>query len=221
MFYRCEEADGFPTELYLRLHISLLSEAFKNGHNAMEIKMFLQNKKFGEGTADSPCLRLDFALPSIASKQKTNTHDVKVELIAQKEWYLFKEPSMPQLDASIILPDLKRIKVALERLKNMSTRLKIGANNQGDMFLKVKTDEIEVKMSFKNVETVECGEYLTNPSKEMKEVTVDIKKFISILQASFEPTRVICNIVAERAVQLFLCLEDQVVFQYLIPGIMT
>ena len=107
----------------------------------------------------------------------------------------------------------------LERLENMSTRLKIGANNQGDMFLKVKTDEIEVKMSFKNVETVECGEYLTNSSKEMKEVTVDIKKFISILQSSFEPTLVICNIVADRAVQLFLCLEDQSSFSILFPGL--
>ena len=187
----------------------------------MEIKMVLQNKKFGDGVTDSPCLRLDFALPSIASKQKTIIHDVKVELIAQKEWHLFQEPSMPQLDASIILPDLKRIKVALERLKNMSTRLKIGANSVGDFFLKVTSDEIDVKMSFKNIETVKCGEYLTADSHEMKEVTVDIRKFISILQSSFEPTRVICNIVTGRAVQLFLCLEDHLVFQYLIPGIIT
>ena len=181
--------------------------------------MVLQNKKFGDGTTDSPCLRLEFALPSIASKQKTIIHDVKVELIAQKEWFLFQEPSMPQLDASVILPDLKRIKMAVERLKNMSTRLKIGANNQGDMFLKIESDEIDVKMSFKNVETVKCGEYLTSGSNEMQEVTIDIKKFYSILQSSFEPTRVICNIVSERALQLFLCLEDQLVFQYLIPGI--
>ncbi|KAI6653283.1 Checkpoint protein HUS1 isoform X1 [Oopsacas minuta] len=221
--YRCEETDGFPSELYLRLHISHLSEAFKTGQNAMEIKMILKNKQFGDGGKESPCLRLECAFASAASKQKTTIHDIKVELIGQKEWHLFQEPSMPQLDASVVLPDLKKIKVAVERLKNMSTQLKIAANSQGDMFLKIETDEISVKMSFKDVESIKCKEFLsdsTNDPGDMKEVTVDIKKFLQILQSSFEPTRAICNIVADRALQVFLCLDDQVALQYLVPAIL-
>ena len=221
--FRCEETDGFPTELYLRLHISLLSEAFKTAQNAMELKLLLQNKRFGEERKECPCLTLTFAIPSMASKQKTIIHDVKVELISQKDWHLFQEPSMPQLDASIILPDLKKIKIAVERLKNMSPLLKIAANSVGDMMLKVETDQVVVKMSFTNIETIKCEDVLSNPTSapnEMKEVTIEIKKFLQILQSSFEPTRTICNIVAQRALQVFLCLEDQIVFQYLLPAIL-
>ena len=188
----------------------------------MEMKILLQNKSFGEERLKSPCLTLTFALPSMASKQKTIIHDVKVELIGQKEWHLFQEPSMPQIDASIILPDLKKIKTAIDSLKRMSSLLKISANSSGDMLFKIETDQVVVKMSFKNIETIKC-EDLADQSlapNEMKEVTIEIKKFSQILQSSFEPTRTICNIVADRALQVFLCLEDQVVFQYLLPAIM-
>ena len=189
----------------------------------MELKLLLQNKRFGEEGKECPCLTLTFAIPSMASKQKTIIHDVKVELISQKDWHLFQEPSMPQLDASIILPDLKKIKIAVERLKNMSPLLKIAANSVGDMMLKVETDQVVVKMSFTNIETIKCEDILSNPTSapnEMKEVTIEIKKFLQILQSSFEPTRTICNIVAQRALQVFLCLEDQIVFQYLLPAIL-
>ena len=186
----------------------------------MELKIILQNKKFGEERLDTPCLTLTFPLPSMASKQKTTIHDLKVELISQKEWHLFQEPNMPQIDASIVLPDLKKIKIAVERLKKMSSLLRISADNLGHMSLKIETDCVVVKMSFQNIETIKCEDLDNLAPNEMKEVTIEIKKFLQILHSCFEPTRTICNIVSERALQVFVCLEDQVVFQYLLPAIL-
>ena len=184
----------------------------------MEIKMKLQTKLFGDDSVDSPCLRINVSLPSISNKTHTVLHDVKVELIPETERHLFQEPSMPDFDASVVIPDLKLIKTQVEHLKKLSTNLQIAANKSGNMFLKVVSDQVSVKISFKDLESIKCDDVITD-TDEMKEVTIDIKKFLQILQANFDPTRVIFNIVSDYVLQVFLCIEDQVVFQYLLPAI--
>ncbi|KAF1373342.1 hypothetical protein PFLUV_G00259540 [Perca fluviatilis] len=91
------------------------------------------------------------AMPTLSSINRVVTHDVPVDVIPRRLWNEFKEPSMPDFDASIYLPPLKTLKNIVDRMKNLSNFLVMEANLSGEMNLKIETDLVSVTTHFKDL----------------------------------------------------------------------
>ena len=117
---------------------------------------------------DSPCLSFEIEISSIVSAS-TNpgaigttiagsntrqcTHDIPVTLIPRKHWSDFKEPVVQKFDASIYLPDLKRLKHIAERYKNLDSTVVLRANRKGELRFTLENQRVTVGTYFKNLET--------------------------------------------------------------------
>lgn len=217
--YQMEGVAVECNEIYLELAPENLSRALKTAQNAKAVKVKLTNKY-------CPCLTVAVELPSLSSSSRVVTHDIPVGVIPRKLWSDFREPSVPDFDVSIYLPVLKTMKSVVERMKNLSNTIVIGANLNGEMNLKIETDLVCVTTHFKD---------LGNPSmvsddgsqdsaqerdpETMAEARIDTKKLLLLLAGQqVNPTKALCSIVSQRIVH-FILLHEDVSLQYFIPAL--
>lgn len=209
------EGNDEQNNIYLELNPDNLAKAMKSAQNAQTVKIKLTKKH-------TACLTFEIILPSLVSHTRIVTHDTPVSVIPQKQWCDYQEPNMPDCDVSVCMPALKTVRNIVDKMKCLSSFLVISANNSGYMTLKVVTDMVSVKTHFKDLEVCDLGPEQSDHSRssdEMSETTVDIKKFITFLHGQqVSPTKVICNIVNQKAVHFFLIHED-FSLQYFIPAL--
>ncbi|XP_069165296.1 checkpoint protein HUS1 isoform X2 [Procambarus clarkii] len=169
----------------------------------------------------TPCLTLEVELPSLSVHARTVVHDVPVQLIPRRQWYLYQEPEMPQFDASVYLPPLRQLKHVVERMKTLSTHITLAANRNGTLVVSVSTDVVNVSTHFKQLSMPVWDGQGNNDDDDpevLNSATVDIKKLAFFLQGDqVNPTKVICNIVEKRVIHMFL-LHDDVTLQYFLPA---
>ena len=218
--FRIEGNEGSNDNIYLELHPDNLVKAMKCAANAQVVKIKLTKKI-------TPCLTFEIILPSMV-RSRTVTHDTPVTVIAQNQWDAYQEPQMPEIDVSMCMPPLKTVRNIVDKMKHFSSQLVISANRSGQMTLKVVTDMVSATTRFSglDIEDIGRGDSVRsnssgNSSQEMSEATVDIKKLSAFLHGQLvSPTKVICNIVHQRAVQFYL-IHDDFSLQYFIPAIVT
>lgn len=210
--FRLEGKDQ-ENNIYLELNPENLAKAMKSAQNAQTVKIKLTKKH-------TACLTFEIILPSLVSHTRTVTHDTPVSVIPEEQWCDYQEPNMPDCDVSICMPPLKTVRNIVDKMKCLSNFLIISANNNGYMTLKVDTDMVSVKSHFRDLEVCDLEQSSRSCSPdEMSETTVDIKKFITFLHGhQVSPSKVICNIVNQRAVHFFLIHED-FSLQYFIPAL--
>lgn len=220
--YQMDGVNKEFNEIYLEYVTENLSRALKSAQSAKSLKIKLTKKQ-------SPCLTLEIELPSLACDSRTVTHDIPVTLIPRRLWGDYAEPNMPNYHVTIYMPPLKTVKTIAEKMKNISTYLILGANQQGDMLMQVETDLVTVKTRFEDLEVPDVGEEERDlegvshrhswPADEFATARIDIRKFLQFLAGQLvNPERVICNIVDKTIVQFFLLLDD-LSLQYFIPAI--
>ncbi|XP_028404655.1 checkpoint protein HUS1-like [Dendronephthya gigantea] len=216
--FRIEGNEGSHDNIYLELRPDNLVKAMKSGLNAQIVKIKLTNKV-------SPCLTFEIILPSMV-RTRTVTHDTPVNVIPQEQWDAYQEPQMPEYNVSIVMPSLKTVRNIVDKMKHFTTQLVISANMNGYMTLKVQTDMVSATTHFRNLDVEDLdndnsNNNRSNSRQEMSEATVDIKKLLAFLHVQIVcPTKVICSIVHQRAVQFYL-IHDDFSLQYFIPAIAT
>ncbi|XP_020021002.1 checkpoint protein HUS1 isoform X2 [Castor canadensis] len=213
--FQMEGVSAENNEIYLELTSENLSRALKTAQNAKALKIKLTNKHF-------PCLTISVELLSMSNSSRTVTHDIPVKIIPRKLWKDLQEPSIPDSDVSIYLPVLKTMKSVVEKMKNISNHLIIEANLNGELNLKIETELVCVTTHFKdlgNPPEASANASQDRHPEEMTEVHVDIKKLLQFLAGQqVNPTKALCNIVANRLVHFDLLHED-VSLQYFIPAL--
>ncbi|KAG8510579.1 LOW QUALITY PROTEIN: Checkpoint protein HUS1 [Galemys pyrenaicus] len=215
--FQMEGISAENNEIYLELTSENLSRALKTAQNARALKIKLTNKHF-------PCLTISIELLSMSSSSRIVTHDIPVKVIPRKLWKDLQEPTVPASEVSIYLPGLKMMKSVVEKMRNISSRLIIEANLNGELNLKIETELVCVSTHFKDLGNPplasENASQDRNP-EQMAEVHIDIKKLLQFLAGQqVNPTKAICNIVNNKIIHFDLLYED-VSLQYFIPAFAT
>ncbi|XP_038078829.1 checkpoint protein HUS1-like isoform X2 [Patiria miniata] len=214
--YRMEGLSEEANEIYLEITPDDIVRAMKTAQNAKSIKVKL-TKKF------SPCLTFDIELPSRTGHSRNVVHDVPVNVIPKSIWNEYSEPTVPDFDVSICMPPLKSLRNVVERMKNLGSYLELSANQNGEMRLRVETEQVTVSTHFKDLEIPEWvnegSETQTQGRQpdEMVGARVDIRRFLQFLAGQqLNPPKIICNIVDNRLIHFFLLQED-ISMQYSMP----
>ncbi|KAG0722792.1 Checkpoint protein HUS1 [Chionoecetes opilio] len=134
---------------------------------------------------------------------------------------LYQEPEMPQFTTSIYLPPLKKVRHVVERMKNLAANLTLSANRKGTLVLSITSDTASVSTYFRKL-SMPTWDMEGGPSQgddqQLYSATVEIKKLLSFLAGEqIGPSKVICNIVEDRMIHMFL-LHDDVTLQYFLPA---
>ncbi|XP_076333218.1 hus1-like checkpoint clamp component [Tachypleus tridentatus] len=215
--YNMEGVSAENNEIYLELTTENLLRALKSAHSAKSLKIKLTKKHV-------PCLTVEVELPSLVSASRIVIHDVPVAVIPRRLWDEFQEPRMPDFDISFYMPHLKTVRNVIDRMKNLSSYVTVSASQEGEMTLTVETDLVTVKTYFKDLELSVEGKNVQSQSSSSDcllwvEARVDIRKLSQFLVGQqINPLRVICNIVHNKMIHLFL-LHDDLSLQYFLPCI--
>nr|XP_054751716.1 checkpoint protein HUS1-like [Lytechinus pictus]XP_054751717.1 checkpoint protein HUS1-like [Lytechinus pictus] len=201
-------------EIFMEVNPDDLVRALKTAQTAKSIKIKL-TKKF------SPCLSLDVELPSRTGHSRTITHDIPVTVMPRRQWEEYSEPTLPDFDATICMPPLKVIRTVAERMKNLGSYLELSANQNGEMRLRVESEQVTVSTHFRNLENPNWDDADSQNSQRDPSVLVgakvDIRKFIHFLSGQqLNPAKIICSIVDNRVIHFFLLHEDLSI-QYSMP----
>ncbi|XP_022087084.1 checkpoint protein HUS1-like [Acanthaster planci] len=214
--YRMEGLSEEANEIYLEITPEDVVRAMKTAQTAKSVKVKL-TKKF------SPCLTFDIELPSRTGHSRNVVHDVPVNVIPKSLWSEYSEPTVPDFDVSICMPPLKALRNVVERMKNLGSYMELSANQNGEMRLRVETDQVTVSTHFKDLEIPEWvnegSESQTQGRQpdEMVGARVDIRRFLQFLTGQqLNPPKIICNIVDNRLIHFFLLQED-ISMQYSMP----
>lgn len=146
------------------------------------------------------------------------------------------------------MPNMKRFKIACERMKTLGTHVTIEGSNDGVLALKTEKDLATITTYFKEL-TVEQNDddddgraimkifavpviekwlhqpfflfFLCTGAGQFSSVKVDFKKVISFLSIdALNPSKILCNIMDKRLLFMHV-LHENVTLNYFIPGIAT
>ncbi|ODM92539.1 Checkpoint protein HUS1 [Orchesella cincta] len=97
-----------------------------------------------------PCLSFEIEFPGAnLNGNATCVHDIPVDPIKRKFWHHYTELQIPAaFDITIQMPDLKLVRLALERMKNLGPRLLIKASSAGKLTLSVETSSVKCIVKF-------------------------------------------------------------------------
>lgn len=117
------------------------------------------------------------------------------------------------------MPRLKDVKHIVERMKNMSPVITLGADKSGGFVLQVETDSASISTHFQNLQVWSCSQ---EQEDDKISVVIDVKKFYAFLSWDIvHPDSVKCNMLQERMVNLHLQVADYLKIQYFIPSVAT
>lgn len=213
--YRIEGKDE-RNEIFLEVNLEQLSRVLKTSLNSQVVKIKLSKRQ-------GACLSVEIVQPTLTGAARTVTHEVPVTVVPERLWANYQEPNMPDIDVSIYLPPLKLLKSIADRMKSMSNYVTMAANMNGELQLRIETDEVTATTFFRDLQnhifdTSTAGDESRDTST-MYEARIDIRRLGQfLLGQNFNPTKAICNITDGKGLQIFLLHED-VSLQYYIPAV--
>jgi len=216
--YNIEGVSQEQNEIYLEFVPDKLAKtlsSLKGGSRSVKMKLTKKN--------DVPCLTFDIELSPHPQPLGTRTciHDFPVQVLPRKVWSDYSEPSLPQFDISICLPELKKVKHLMERYKTLGQAVTVSANKQGKLSLKVESDEgvfsthyPDMKVPVYRDDTLPWKKGETAMLLDSASVRVDLRRFSLFLSGEqSQPKRAIANIVDNEMLHLFF-LYDDLLIQY-------
>lgn len=78
----------------------------------------------------------------------TLTRDLKVEILARRFWKEYLEPTMPEFDISLFLPQLSKIKSVADKMKHINKYIIVRAYKDGRFQLRTKGSTIKTTVNF-------------------------------------------------------------------------
>ena len=219
--YNIEGVSPEQNEIYLEFVPDKLAKTLSSLRTGQtrSVKMKLTKKN------DTPCLTFDVELAGAAINTRTCVHDFPVIVLPRKVWADFKEPSLPQFDISICLPELKKLRHLLERYKSLGQAVTVSANKSGRLSLKVESDEGTFSTHYPDLRVPvyrddtlpwQRGDSAALPDSAA--VRVDLRRLGLFLSGDQSPPkRAIANIVDSDTLHMFFLHEDLLV-QYFLPA---
>jgi HUS1 checkpoint protein len=177
--------------IHFRLSLDHLDRALKSGLNATETHFKLTKIN------SAPFLTVQ----TRDGGSFDVVQDVPVEIIPKEEFATVIEPNLNPPEVTIILPPLKTILLAVDRMKNLSEYITVRANMDGEMTVGVTTDMVSVNTKFVNLShPVQEGLEVQRPDIWLEEA-LSIKSFRSMLLShAVSPSAVIMCMVEKKAV---------------------
>jgi len=174
--------------------------------------------------SDVPCLTFELEMGQ-PLRDRNCVHDFPVVVLPRRMWGDYKEPTMPQFDLSICLPELKKLRHLMERYRSLGQAVTITANKEGRLTLKVESDDGVFSTHYPNLkvpvyrdETLPWQMTDSQLMPDSASVRVDLKRFnIFLVGEQLQPRRVIANIVEREMLHMFF-LHDDLIVQYFLPA---
>jgi len=214
--YNIEGVSAEQNEIYLELQPEKLAKSLaslRSGH-ARGVKVKLTKKSV-------PCLTFEVELPGLHGS-RTALHDIPVTVLPRSVWKDYQEPTMPPFDVSICLPEVRKLRHLVERMKVLGQAVTLTATKQGSLSLRVESDEGEFSTHYPDL-PVPVYRDDTLPWRrpdtqalQAAAVRVDLRRLALFLGGEvLQPKRAIANIVDREVLHMFFVHEDLVVQYFL------
>eukprot|EP00127_Corallochytrium_limacisporum_P001326 Clim_evm16s51 gene=Clim_evmTU16s51 len=155
-----------------------------------------------------------------AENQRELIQDIPIMRIDPTDTPEYDIPSnFPDPQVSIYMPDIRRLRTILERLRAMSNQITLRANHIGELFLEVNTDAVNISVLFSNVKYTKINQLppgVTDRSESFY-VCVDSRALASFI-AGAHSQQLTTNIVHERS--LIILDTEHGTMTYSMPHIM-
>lgn len=113
------------------------------------------------------------------------------------------------------MPGFKKLRNVLEHLKNISTKVSISAESNDLLSLKIDTVNANISVHFSDLQV----SYFDSDNFVSVSANVEIKKIYQFLVWEIvRPTRVLCNIINNKVINLDISLDDYMQINYYIPA---
>jgi len=185
--------------------------------SATALKMKLTKK------GGAPNLTFEVTLSSNISNRQI-VHDIPVQVIPRRRWSDYETPVLPPINISLALPDVKRLRLVLDKYRTLGSVVTVTAEKEGILSLKVESDDVTVTGHIKDLCAPLFKDNSRNPWRPDKDsemdtasVRVDIKRLFTFLSAeAIMPERVLLNL-ADDAVLHLLLITQELVLQIYLP----
>lgn len=145
-----------------KLFSELVVESLNNNKIGFELTLdhLIKTLRSAVGSAPEILVRLrkgphyPFLSFTIDNPSMKIAQEIPVMTLSASQLEGLTEPSMPEPNVWILMPQLKLVQRVIDRMKNMSNILKIEANQAGQLVFSIETDLVTVSTFHKN---------LTNP----------------------------------------------------------
>ncbi|CAL8120024.1 unnamed protein product [Orchesella dallaii] len=223
--YAMEGVSPEDNEIYLEISPEKIAgclSTLRSSHNVAGLKIKL-TKKF------VPCLTFETEFQSINSTP-TCVHDVPVVLVVRRMWSHYQDPDVPPFDISVGMPELKMVRLALDRMKNLGPRLTIRASRQGKLSLSVDSYNVKCTVKFNDLRVYDLSDGDVQESENVEEditqnpnvqfsVEVDMKTIIQTISSDLQkPSNFIGSLCDTRRLHLYFLYGD-ISLQYSIPSV--
>eukprot|EP00123_Amoebidium_parasiticum_P000063 comp101594_c0_seq1/m.48740 comp101594_c0_seq1/g.48740 ORF comp101594_c0_seq1/g.48740 comp101594_c0_seq1/m.48740 type:complete len:283 (-) comp101594_c0_seq1:191-1039(-) len=205
-------------EILMEISLDNLLRALKSAQSASQVTVRMTKKN------GMPFLTLDISVMGAHNNQRTIVQDVPIVVLRHELSVEYQEPNLPHPEVNIFLPSLKVLRGIIDRMKTLSKHLTLAANGEGELHLSIEADMVSVRTVIRDLENPtyqdEQSQGGARAGSEFVSARIDISKFSQFLYGDqIMPTNVICSIVENRAVILFL-LNSDVSLTYYVPVIL-
>eukprot|EP00053_Salpingoeca_punica_P016363 m.154074 g.154074 ORF g.154074 m.154074 type:complete len:287 (-) comp16951_c0_seq14:1904-2764(-) len=195
-------------EILLEVSLDLFHRALKTVNAASEMKMVLTKVN------DIPMIGLRMSMMTASGVKRPVAQNIPVSLYGADEIALHQPPMLPLPEVNIYMPHIKSFRTVVDRMKSLSDRLMLSANQNGELTLKVETRMASVRTSYSGLENPQWkeGQMPNNSTQlsEFKTAVIDVKRFSRFLGGQYittNPNRILLSIAPEKSVILFLLLD--------------
>ncbi|KAL0274046.1 UNVERIFIED_CONTAM: hypothetical protein PYX00_006571 [Menopon gallinae] len=201
-----------------QISLQFSPEMFARAIAPLKSPQTLRSLKIKLTKKNTPCLTCEIEMTTMQQHSRVCIHDIPVEVVPRKLWSDLAIPENLKFDLVIQMPNMKRFKIACERMRTLGTHVTIEGSNDGVLALKTEKDLATITTYFKEL-TVEQND--DEGTDQFSSVKVDFKKVISFLSIdALNPSKILCNIMDKRLLFMHV-LHENVALNYFIPGIAT
>lgn len=186
----------------LEVPIDNFYKALRSAANASDSTVRLSKKN------NQPLLSLSTTWSGRAFGSNIVTHNIPVRVLSQSYVSVIKEPTAPEPDCHIFLPQLNFLRHVVDKYKSLSDRIIMSANMSGELQLSVNIPSARVSTKWKGLENPELDpsqveDISRHPSQtrapeEFVHMRLDSKDLVNMLKISSVAKRVIACMYYER-----------------------
>ncbi|KAF9223304.1 cell cycle checkpoint [Gyrodon lividus] len=191
---------------------SSVAAAILPTYDADELVMKLAKKN------DQAVLSFEMFGVSRTGRKVRVAHDVRIDVMRPSEVEKLREPLCPDPDATILLPQLQKMRTIVERLRPLADVLALKANNKGKLQVAISTDTVKLETQWIGCanpsmrqadENAPELEVLENPNPEkIFHVHVSIRSFLKFLNSHVVSTTTIACICQNHCAIMYVYIGD-------------
>eukprot|EP00730_Choanoeca_flexa_P003047 TRINITY_DN11269_c0_g3_i10.p1 TRINITY_DN11269_c0_g3~~TRINITY_DN11269_c0_g3_i10.p1 ORF type:complete len:284 (+),score=16.72 TRINITY_DN11269_c0_g3_i10:588-1439(+) len=201
-------------EILFRLQVDHLVKALTSAVESNNVTLKLTKRDH------ATCLTISIGSMAASGITRPIIQDIPVEIYPHEEIADNVPPTLADPAVNIMLPDNRKLKTILDRMKSMSHTVTVTANHEGCFVLRVQSDLISVKTSFKDLENPiwRDDHGLEGSPSDFIEGNVDARKMTDFVNGALQirGSKIMLSIIPNSCVVLTLA-HDDISLTYPIP----